>query len=602
MTFNLPEKQSVPETSANRSAYTVAAYIIHPRLSIPQDLLSKEISFAEVQRALVVNKVLFRSFAQHDSALNPKKVAVVNSLLSNSSEMKCCYDFYKVLKAELLDAIQLLNENDVQTVFIKSSGILPFDSDNFDLLIPDSQKGIADKVLRVNGFSFVKIAAEPFKTLYRKTEDGKDFLALHLHSRIAWSGVEFLKVEDVWKKYSTKDIEGTNVGFISPEHHALVTVAHAFFENGSLRLGDLMYLVDSLSNDDLDLGRIVSSSVEMGWDAAFCAMLSFANVVHRDIYDAPMIRQSRLDVAFSQALNVDQVKRVSDLRNKIEAFYHEPYLPVSMRLRDYRIRQLISQVASSDSLSLTVKVKTLKHLLAVFLKGIAPRQRASIVVSLVGMDSTGKTTHARKLVEAFNKRGYRAVHIWSRGAFRLSRPFTSAAASFLGSNSKTASAQEPSRTRAHRLRANPAFGKILTILLLLEYSAQLRWKLLLKRSSNNALIFDRYLYDTLVDSLLNYGSDYDSFFPRFLLSNVELFASRPDLIVVLKASPETVLRRSPEEDLSAARIKSRIYDQWSKRWGACILDTDRHSVEQNHLDLLGKTLRVFYEGQAGKGF
>lgn len=581
------------------NAYTCAAYIAHPHLDIPEKLLDEKLPISEVQQVLLTNKVLFRSFIQYDSVLSSRKKNVISSLIRDSKEMSHYYDFYKVLKNELMDVIRLLNDS-VQTLFIKSSNILPLDSDNFDVLIHDKERKSADQVLRRNGFSVVKSVEEPYKVLYRKTKNGKDYLALHLHSKIAWGGVEFLRAEDVWKKYLIKNIEGTNVGFISPEHHVLVTLAHAFFENASLRLGDILHLVDSFSNKELNLNTMISSSMEMGWDVVFCAILLYGNSVHRDVYGLPIIPANKLDAVFLEALSREKVRKIKDLYERMKIFYQKPYLPVSIPLRNYRGRQLISQVIFNNSLSLTDKAKKLKYLFSVFLRGTVPRQKPSIVVAFIGVDSTGKTTHARRLVDAFRKRGYVVSHVWSRGTFRISEPFIGLVTSLLGSRSNIRSHGKLSEKRVKHVKTSPFFGKILTTLLLFEHATQLRSKLPLGRFSSNALIFDRYLHDTVVDSLLNYGQDHNSFFSRLFLNKVGLFASSPDLVVLLKASPHTIVRRRPEEDFEAVKLKSRIYELWSERWEAYVLDTERYTIEQNHLNLLEKALRLFYEGRTEK--
>lgn len=596
---NSSKERNVFSIPPSRNAYTCATYIAHPQLDIPEILVDEKMPISEVQQALLTNKVLFRSFIQYDSVPSSRKKDAIYHLIRNSKEMSHYYDFYKVLKNELLDVIRLLNIN-VQTLFIKSSNILPLDSDNFDVLIRDNEIKFADQVLRRNGFSVVRLAEEPYKVLYRKTKNGKDYLALHLHSKIVWSGVEFLRAEDVWKKYLIKNIEGTNVGFISPEHHVLVTLAHAFFENASLKLGDIMYLVDSFSNNELNLSTMISSSMEMGWDVVFCAMLLYGNAVHRDVYGLPIIPANKLDAVFLEALSGERIKKIKDLYERMKIFYQKPYLPVSIPLRNYRGQQLISQVVFNNSLSLTDKAKKMKYLLSVFLRGTLPRQKPSIVVAFIGVDSTGKTTHACRLVDAFRKRGYDVSHVWSRGAFRISEPFISLATSLLSSRSNIKSHGKLSEKRVGHVKTSPFFGKILTALLLFEHATQLRSKLLLRRFSSNALIFDRYLHDTVVDSLLNYGQDYNNFFSRLLLNKVGVFASRPDLVVLLKASPHTILRRRPEEDYEGVKLKSRIYELWSEQWRAYVLDTERYTIEQNHLNLLEKTLSLFYEGRTGK--
>jgi thymidylate kinase len=578
------------------NAYTFAAYLAHPHLGIPDSLAKEKIAISEVQRVLKANKVLFRSFIQYDSGLSSRKENAMSNLICHSKETSHYYDFYEIVKKELLDAIGLLNNN-VQTLFIKSSNILPLDSDNFDILIPDNKQKMADQVLRKNGFSVVKVAEEPHKVLYRKTKNGKDYLALHLHTKIVWGGVEFLRAEEIWKKYSTKNIQGTNVGFISPEHAVLVTLAHAFYENASLKLCDILYLVDSFSDSSLDLDAMISSSVKMGWDLVFGAMLLYGNSIHHEVYGFPIIPVNRLNEVVSEALSEEKTVQVKNLHEKMRiSFRKKPYLPVPITLRNYRGRQLISQVVSNDSLSLVDKVNKLRYLLSAFLKGTLPRKKPKIAISFIGVDASGKTTHARRLVDAFRKRGIGASHVWSRGGFRLSEPLMSRATSIVSSHSNVKSHRELSEARLRHVKANPFLGKILMSMLLFEHAAHIRSKLILGKSSKNVIVFDRFLHDTVVDSLIHYGQDYNSFLSRLMLNLAGRIASKPDLIVLLKASPQTIESRRPEEDLERIRLKSRIYESWSKRWRAHVVDTERYTIEQNHLNILGKALSLFYEG------
>jgi len=575
----------------------VAAYLAHPYLEIPDNLLRENLSENEVEQALLKNRVIFRSLMRLKSSRDAHKNALISRLTRGSTEMQQRYEFAKTLKNELLDTIELLNTNNVQTVFIKSSKILPLDSDNFDLLVRDDQIKTTDEVLRANGFSFVSVSKEPYKTLYRKTRLGKDYLALHIHSRVAWAGIEFLKTEDVWKNHSVKAVEGRNVGFVSPEHHILVTLAHAFFENASLKLSDLMYLADSLSNDEIDLRALITFSSQMEWDVVFSAMLLFVNSIHQDIFGVSLVPTDKLDAILLETLSSGRLARVNDLAGKMKIQSLKQCLPVSLGLRNYRIRQLVTQVYSNHSLSRVDKARRLTHLLSIFLRGIHQPRKPTMRVSFIGMDSAGKTTHAKSLAEAFRKRGYHASYFWSRGSFRLTEPLARLAASFLGKSSSASTHRKVSVKRVKQVKTNPFFGKFLTLLLVFEYAVQLRMKPLSSRFSSNVYVFDRYLHDTVVDSLHAYGQDYNSFFSRFLLYRARLLVPQPDLVFLLKVSPSAVVKRRPEEDFEAIRLKSQVYEQWSAKWGANVVDTECYSVEQNRLSVLEKALKLFYEGR-----
>lgn len=586
-----------PFMAPKKNVYLCAAYIAHPYLDLPRSLIGGNGTSQDILRILVGNKVLFRSFTQHDVATPLRKSSLVSCLLAESKEMSYYYEFYKIFRDELLTAIRLLNRYNIETLFIKSSSILPLDSDNFDLLIHPDQSKPAEYILRRNGFAKVNFSREPYKVLYRRVQNGKDHLALHLHTKIAWYGVEFLKTESVWKRHIIKAVNGESVGFIHPNHHVLVTLAHAFFENASLKLSDILFLVDDLYHKEAGFEQIIPLSEEMNWDTFFRAMMIFGNRVHNDIYGLDIIPSTQLKQAILDDLNRRELKKIERLRRRIELHYKPPYLPTELPLKKVRRRQLISQVISNKSKA-SGKMKGLSYLLSIFFKGILPKSKVgpSLLISIIGIDGVGKTTHALKLVNDFNQRGYKASHIWTRGTFRLTGPFLNFIRKLMEKSATNRSKENLEKDVVQTLARRGSFlRRALVVLLLLEHSIQLRSKLFLNRFSNNVTVCDRYIHDTLIDSLLHYGEKYNSSFSNSLSKMISLTAPKPSLLIMLKTNPDVLSKRRPKElSTKAMKLKLQAYKVWGAQWGAYMLDT-KYSIEKNHLELLETVLRTFYE-------
>jgi len=90
---------------------------------------------------------------------------------------------------------------------------IPLDSDNFDLLVRPQDLPRIDEVLRANGY--MEVDREGYKVLYRKLAHGDDHIALHLHTKVAWYGIEFLDSTRIWESYVKKKVDGVIMGFIN---------------------------------------------------------------------------------------------------------------------------------------------------------------------------------------------------------------------------------------------------------------------------------------------------------------------------------------------------------------------------------------------------
>lgn len=114
----------------------------------------------------------------------------------------------------------------------------------------------------------------------------------------------------------------------------------------------------------------------------------------------------------------------------------------------------------------------------------------------------------------------------------------------------------PPVANPHSARAwNPVLSAVKLLYLLADYSTIYVWKWSLRsRRRSTLIIFDRYYHDLLVDpKRYRYGA------PIWLARWIGYLVPRPDLWILLDASPEVVRNRKQEVTLEESRRQCKAY-------------------------------------------
>ena len=571
----------------------------HPSLDIRPEFLRETADSGEIVKILINNKVLSRTIAQAQQLQScPKKDFAFQTFSQHPDWEKMCLKVEKT-KAGALQAVELLNRNGIASVFIKMSKSIPLDSDNFDLLVHPQDLPLIDQVLNTSGY--MEVDREGYKVLYRKIENGDDYIALHLHTKIAWYGIEFLDCEQIWGSFKKKKIDGVNVGFINPKHLALVTAAHAFFENAEIKLSDILCMVDSLSEPGI-FDETLSISERLNWSSVYQAILSFADEIHRDTYDIGIIEDGK-----NEPFELKTGKEKTDL-NKIRGMIHKkyssPFLPVEISGRAFRVRKMLSYVLFSDQ-SLSEKQSHLNYFLFTTFLGNLKRKlipQSPFIVSIMGADGVGKTTNALKIKEEFYSRGKSGLYVWSRGASPLLRALFKFSTGVIECE-KHQKRDEPRRIivaeeKRGNLFKNPIIRKVLVSASLFDYGLFMRLKFFSLRNGRNppkVVIFDRYMPDIFIDSVFSFKEDPQSRFSEIASRSLNLLAPKPDVTILLRASPKILFERRPS-DFSSDEFEERIsvYDRYGYMWCDFSLDTSSNSFKKSRLIIIENVLAHYY--------
>lgn len=173
-------------------------------------------------------------------------------------------------------------------------------------------------------------------------------------------------------------------------------------------------------------------------------------------------------------------------------------------------------------------------------------------IVIFGIDGCGKTTQAGLLKKALAQKGKKAEVIWLRGESYLTKPLLSIAKAMLRAPSQKKRGQ-PADEQSHQTysRRKTALFKIPLARWLWRFLAFLdTWITLLVSKSKirdkpDILIFDRYVYDTMIDIACAFGKG-EQEISKMLRSNWLRFFPKPDLLILIDLDAEQAIKRKDD--------------------------------------------------------
>ncbi len=207
-------------------------------------------------------------------------------------------------------------------------------------------------------------------------------------------------------------------------------------------------------------------------------------------------------------------------------------------------------------------------------------------VTFSGLDGCGKSTQLELLAEQLSGRGVRVARVWSRGGYTPGVLWLKRVARRV--MGRRAPPPGKGRQRDATL-GNPLVRAAWLDLALLDLIRLYGVELRLRALRGEAVLCDRYLWDTLVDFRVNFpGVDVTR---RPLWRVLERVARRPDLAIYLALDPELSERRAIEKndpfpEPMEARVRRRsAYEALLHRF--TVLDA-RRPREGLHAEILAR--------------
>lgn len=482
-------------------------------------------------------------------------------------------------RAEYRHVREAFDAADVRDVCIKSTGAAPslsYKSDNLDILVRCAQGNVARECLLDLGYTEIKNVEEPHKFLFRKYQGGRNVLPVHLHEFVGW-GTGFLG-DDAVLDAARPSADDPAVWIPSREDAILITMAHAFYEDKEIKLGDLWKVIHVLRDApnsgarDLDWDTMVRRTQHRGWlDGLYTCIQLWAELetalYGESSFPAEIVETAREEMpAYS--------------REYLAARFAEgePEFPFHLSFK-FSKRHYYTKVARDRALTACEKfVDALRHSLAGIKRRLPFRSQPGMLITLSGIDGSGKTVHADALKDAMEECEIDLRTVWSRSC---SSRFTDRIIGLVkplvgtpdGIDTESDTREAKTARKAVWLR-RPAlrFGWIcLAILdLTLTYWRKVTWPLLLGR----VVISDRYVYDAIVE--LTVLTDCQRVAEGWPAQVLRALCPRPRLAYYLNVDPAVALARKPDESVEHLEEQALVFHEMWMGWRMQAVDSNGH--------------------------
>ena len=491
---------------------------------------------------------------------------------------------------EHLAVQRALDDAGVRNVLIKSAGIapsFPYRSDNSDVLVPLADGPRVREILLALGYIEVKTVEEPHKFLFRKFHLGSSVGAFHLHEFVGW-GTGFMDDAQVLENARPSE-DAPDLLIPSPEDGVMITMAHAFYEDKEIKLGDLWKVIHLLAGRDLDWESMYAQAQLRGWVEGLDTCIILWAELERKLYGAHSFPQDVVERAQAQA--------PAYCRRYLQARLTEPArFPFRVSFR-FSKRHYYRKVFRDQMLSTWQKVvDAYLHSWAGIKRRLPFKLQRPMLITFSGIDGSGKTVHAEMLRDALELCEVDVKPVWSRGGssaltdavIRLVKPLLGGRRDMDVEGDTREAKVKRKRVWLQRPLLRGGWMMLVAFDLLLRYWAQVAWRL----ARGQVVVADRYTYDALVELVVLTDS------PKVTRSLAAWalmhLCPRPHLAYYLDVSPERALARKPDELLGFLERQSLIYRRMAMQWGVQIVDANQDLGPLGD-HLLHKSLRAYYD-------
>jgi dTMP kinase len=194
----------------------------------------------------------------------------------------------------------------------------------------------------------------------------------------------------------------------------------------------------------------------------------------------------------------------------------------------------------------------------------------------MGIDGSGKTTLAKKLVEELTKNNIKCKYLWWLEAENsvLRRTLR-----FLNHPSN----EKSSKIKVYNPRKSPNFFMLIyQYLVLLDYSRQLISKVWLPTRIGKVIVCDRYIYDTIIAFSIEFNHSQKKFQRMFKLFS--FLSPKPDIFFLVEVPDDEAFKR--KDDIPSIESLSKpitIYKELGKQMDAKVIDGTKKLEELNSL-------------------
>ncbi len=525
---------------------------------------------------LIKNKISFLELSLRNNS------EWIESLLENelfAEILKKERELYQSWETDFLSIKKLWDKHSIDYLFHKSVGSFPYLSDNLDVMVRVNDFEKAGNLLKELGYVNLRNIQEEHKEFYRKFNGEVTIGPIHLHERVCWV-VPYEDVDKLWENrlHSSVDPLVYYPGF---EDSILINTAHCILEDHVIKLKDLLYIKKCIDSTEINWEYIINVSKQLHWEISLHTGFVIFQHLYKSLFDAEMFPDDIIK------LSDEYISKHRWVKNKIENIIKKdvimpfklPHLWIRMHtaLREYkdtsfgnsffRLYQIFGGLVDRF-----VHLKLKIH------------NQPGMIISVSGLDGSGKTKHIKALQNAFNTCDIKTKIVWSRaGSMLLTRFFSK-----INRNNLKIKDKRELINRNHSKNSFKIFvWRFLNIIdLVLFYSIKVRFN----KYFNKVVICDRYFLDMIVDMEAYEGKMNKN---RIMYKILKLLIPSPDLSFFIKAEPEIIIKRAKKELNENIDFNNRVYENFIPGEKIDIIDNN-FDFNTSSNKIINKSLTTFF--------
>lgn len=454
----------------------------------------------------------------------------------------------------------------IEHVLFKSAGGFPYRSSNIDLLVVPDRMEDAARMLAEAGHLRMPHYREEHKLLFHRFRGGRSILSVHLHEAVSWGRVVILHGEGVVAR-SIPSADGTH-RVASPVDRVVTLLAHSLYETDQIRLSDLTTLRRAAADAAFSWDAALARVGERGWEDGFLAMLTIVAALEKRVFGHSCIPEA---LSAASRARMEHMAWAGRYPRRLAVHIErtaQPHLPLplsKLNSKVHFVERLLRQTDRSPDLRLADVVAAGWDLLSGRLK---LRCRPAVVVSVSGLDGSGKSMVVRAVRAAMTVCEIPVRTVWSRGGF------TGWMAAIKKHGRKVLPIPGPGAAEEkRRWLYRPVAGSVFAWAVLTEQLAHHALRISVPRALGWSIVCDRHAYDTAADLLVKAGPRWGVRAATRLLMGL---TRRPDLPLLLDLSPAIAMaRKSPDVPAVHLERLAANLDEIADAQGLVRIDADR---------------------------
>lgn len=180
------------------------------------------------------------------------------------------------------------------------------------------------------------------------------------------------------------------------------------------------------------------------------------------------------------------------------------------------------------------------------------------LICIIGIDGAGKTTLAKSIMVELTKKGIPVEYRWGKFESYLLRFFILVKNKLLVREKDWRENYEKSLEIKKNLLRNNFVSRLYEYFVLINYTFQVISKITIPLKLGKNVICDRYVYDTIVDMVIDLGYSDEKVKRR--LSQLFILLPSPDIFFFIDVPEEVAFRRKDDiPSLEFLKIKKEVY-------------------------------------------